>query len=84
MLLSLLQGKITVAVKLRDSNQEKVTIEFIISAQNWNSPRNDSYHFESFNKQPVARPDSMEGPDWNLAIVKQLLERQGTINVKVK
>jgi two-component system CheB/CheR fusion protein len=38
-----------------------------------------------FNKQPVARPDSMEGPDWNLAIVKQLLERQGgTINVKSK
>jgi hypothetical protein len=27
----------------------------------------------------------MEGPDWNLAIVKQLLERQGgTINVKSK
>jgi signal transduction histidine kinase len=50
MLLSLLQGKITVAVKLRDSNQEKVTIEFIISAQNWNSPRNDSYHFESFQQ----------------------------------
>jgi signal transduction histidine kinase/CheY-like chemotaxis protein len=80
------KGKITVAVKLRDSNQEKVTIEFIISDTGIGIAQEMiPTIFESFQQATSSTARQYGGTGLGLAIVKQLLERQGgTINVKSK
>jgi signal transduction histidine kinase len=78
------KGEITVSVKLRDSNEEKVTIEFSISDTGIGiAEEMIPTIFESFQQATSSIARQYGGTGLGLAIVKQLVERQGgTINVK--
>ena len=80
------KGKITVGVRLIDSNEEKVTTEFVISDTGIGLDENViPTLFESFQQATSSTARQYGGTGLGLAIVKQLVERQGgTINVKSK
>lgn len=79
-------GKITVCIRLLNSNKEKVTIEFVISDTGIGFAENMiPTLFESFQQATSSTARQYGGTGLGLAIVKQLVERQGgTINVKSK
>ncbi len=80
------KGKITVCVRLSDSNEEKVTIEFVISDTGIGLAEHMiPTLFESFQQATSSTARQYGGTGLGLAIVKQLVERQGgSIHVKSK
>lgn len=80
------KGKITISVRLIDTNEEKVTIEFVVDDTGIGLVENMIPSlFESFQQATSSTARQYGGTGLGLAIVKQLVERQGgTINVKSK
>lgn len=80
------EGKITISVKLVDTDEEKVTIEFVVNDTGIGMEANMIPSlFESFQQATSSTARQYGGTGLGLAIVKQLVERQdGTINVKSK
>ncbi|MDO8998854.1 MAG: response regulator, partial [Bacteroidota bacterium] len=79
-------GKITVGIRLTDSSEEKVTIEFVVSDTGIGFDENMiPTLFESFQQANSSTARQYGGTGLGLAIVKQLVEGQsGTISVKSK
>lgn len=80
------KGKITISVRLVDTSEEKVTIEFVVADTGIGLVENMIPSlFESFQQATSSTARQYGGTGLGLAIVKQLVERQGgTINVKSK
>ena len=80
------KGKITLSVRLVETNEEKVTIEFVVADTGIGLAENMiPTIFESFQQATSSTTRQYGGTGLGLAIVKQLVERQGgTINVKSK
>ncbi|MFM9948054.1 MAG: ATP-binding protein [Saprospiraceae bacterium] len=80
------EGKIGLSVRLIDSNEEKVTIEFAVTDTGIGMAENMiPTVFENFQQAASSISRQYGGTGLGLAIVKQLVERQGgTINVKSK
>lgn len=80
------KGKITVSVRLLNTDEEKATIEFAVSDTGIGLAENMiSTIFENFQQATSSTARLFGGTGLGLAIVKQLVERQGgTINVKSK
>lgn len=79
-------GKITVDVRLLDSSDEDVTIEFVVTDTGIGLEESMiPTLFENFQQATSSTARQYGGTGLGLAIVKQLVERQGgTINVKSK
>ncbi len=79
-------GKITVAIRLLNEDEEKVTIEFIVSDTGIGIIEDElSTIFENFQQASSSTSRLYGGTGLGLAIVKQLIERQnGSIHVKSK
>jgi signal transduction histidine kinase/CheY-like chemotaxis protein len=80
------KGKITISVRLIDSNDETVTIEFVVADTGIGMAENlIPTIFDNFQQAASSTARQYGGTGLGLAIVKQLVERQGgTINVKSK
>jgi len=80
------KGKITLSVRLVETFEQKVTIEFVVTDTGIGLAENMiSTIFESFQQATSSTARQYGGTGLGLAIVKQLVERQGgTINVKSK
>ena len=80
------KGEITVCVRLKESNEEQVSIEFIISDTGIGLAENMiPTIFESFQQATSSTARQYGGTGLGLAIVKQLVKQQGgTIKVKSK
>ncbi|NEW80435.1 MAG: PAS domain S-box protein, partial [Gelidibacter sp.] len=80
------KGKITVAAKLLDENEHKVTLEFSVSDTGIGIPENKIESiFENFQQASSGTSRLYGGTGLGLAIVKQLIEPQGgTISVTSK
>jgi len=79
-------GKITVSVKLKSEDEEKVTIEFSVTDTGIGIPENRlGTIFENFQQATSGTSRLYGGTGLGLAIVKQLVEAQnGTIHVDSK
>ena len=77
------RGKITVSVNLVDENEDKVTIEFVVSDTGIGIPESKIEKiFENFQQASSGTTRLYGGTGLGLAIVKQLVEAQdGSINV---
>ena len=80
------KGKIGFSVRLIDSNEEKVTIEFVVTDTGIGIADNMiPTVFENFQQAASSISRQYGGTGLGLAIVKQLVEHQGgTVNVKSK
>ena len=80
------RGKITVSVNLVDENDDKVTIEFIVSDTGIGIPESKIEKiFENFQQASSGTTRLYGGTGLGLAIVKQLVEAQdGSISVSSK
>lgn len=80
------KGKIGLSVQLIDSNEEKVTIEFVVTDTGIGMAENMiPTIFDNFQQAASSTARQYGGTGLGLAIVKQLVERQGgTVNVKSK
>ena len=80
------KGKITLSVRLIETKDEKVIIEFVVSDTGIGLADNlIPTIFESFQQATSSTTRQYGGTGLGLAIVKQLVEQQGgTINVKSK
>ncbi len=80
------KGQITLSVRLVETNEENVTIEFVIADTGIGLAENIiPTIFESFQQANSSITRQYGGTGLGLAIVKQLVERQGgTITVKSK
>ena len=80
------KGKITLSVRLIETNEEKVTIKFEVADTGIGLDENMiPTIFESFQQANSSTTRQYGGTGLGLAIVKQLVERQGgTIDVKSK
>ena len=80
------KGKVTLSVRLLETNEEKVTIEFVVADTGIGLARKMiPTIFESFQQASSSTSRQYGGTGLGLAIVKQLVEWQGgTINVKSK
>lgn len=79
-------GEITFGIRLIGANEEKVTIEFVITDTGIGMAEDMIPNiFDSFQQATSSTARQYGGTGLGLAIVKQLVERQGgTINVKSK
>ncbi|MEB8346765.1 ATP-binding protein [Flavobacteriaceae bacterium KMM 6898] len=80
------KGKITVSVRLLETDEDKVTIEFAVADTGIGLAEDMvSTVFDNFQQATSSTARLYGGTGLGLAIVKQLVERQGgTINVKSK
>lgn len=79
-------GKISIAIKMLQENQESVTIRFSIADTGIGIPEKDLVHiFDAFQQVALETNRLYGGSGLGLAIVKQLVELQGgSVSVKSK